>query len=162
MKDGKIFVTVRNESQAKNLAKIDKLAEGITVKVYEHKSLNSCKLEVFCRDVKNDTDEAIREIVTSQGITEVKQILKGSNENKTPTGIFVLTVKGTKAPKEVKLGYQVLQTRPWYPNPLRCFKCHIPFGHTSKDCNNEKKCSKCGETFYEECNNGAKCVNCGG
>lgn len=158
-KDGKIFVTVRNESQAKNLAKISKLADGITVKVYEHKSLNSCKVVVFCRDVKNDTDAAILTIVKEQGITEVKQIMKGPEDNKTPTGIFILTVKGICPPKEIKLGYLLLETRPWYPNPLRCFKC-LKFGHTSKDCNSEKKCSKCGEAFHDECNNEAKCVNC--
>lgn len=151
-RDRKILVTVKNESQAKNLAKINRMADGITVNVYEHKTLNSCKVVVFCRDAKGETDEDILKTVSQQGITK--------GENKIPTGIFVLTAKGSKPPKEVKLGYIMLETRPWYPNPLRCFKC-LKFGHTGKNCTNEKKCSKCGESFHEECVNSEKCVNCG-
>ncbi|XP_062559818.1 uncharacterized protein LOC134224475 [Armigeres subalbatus] len=161
-REGKIFVTVRNESQAKNLAKIEKLVDGITVKIYEHKSLNSCKVVVFCRDVKNDTDDAIRDMLSDQGVLNVKQITKGAEANKIPTGIFVITVKGTRPPKEFKLGYLLLQTRPLYPNPLKCFKC-LKFGHTSISCPvKNKKCSRCSEVYHEECGNVAKCINCGG
>ncbi|XP_062552020.1 uncharacterized protein LOC134217274 [Armigeres subalbatus] len=159
-RDGKIFVTVKNESQARNLAKMEKMTDGITVNVYEHKTLNSCKVVIFCRDVREDSDTDILAMLSEQGITEVKQIMKGREENKTSTGIFVLTVKGTKPPSELKLGYIVLETRPWYPNPLRCFKC-LKFGHTSKNCSSEKKCSKCGELYHEECTNSEKCINCG-
>lgn len=86
------------------------MTNEITVSVYEHKTLNSYKVVVFCRDAKGDSDDDILKTVSHQGITEVHQITKGGN--KIPTGIFVLSVKGSKPPKEVKLGYTILKTPP--------------------------------------------------
>lgn len=160
-KEGKIFVTVKNEKQAKDLEKISKFTNEITVKVYEHKSLNHCKAVVFCRDLKDETDADVAGSLSNQNVKEVKQIVKGREGNYTPTGIFVLTINGMVPPKNVKIGYLVLETRPWYPNPLRCYVC-LKFGHIGKNCGSEKKCSKCGENFHEQCGNAEKCVNCGG
>lgn len=159
-KEGKIFVTVKNESQATNLAKIKEFAAGIPVKVYEHQTLNFCKVVIFCRDIKNESDASLTTALANQGIVETKQIIKRRDGDETPTGIFVLTVKGMTPPKKLKIGYMVLETRPWYPNPLRCFVC-LNFGHIGKSCKSEKKCGKCGDIYHEECNNEEKCLNCG-
>lgn len=159
-KDGKILVTVRNEHQAKNLAKIEKLCDEITVKVYEHKTLNSSKVVIVCRDLKEVSDDELLENLSSQRVTEVKQLMKMRDNVKTPMGVFVLTLKGKTPPKEVKIGYTVLETRPWYPNPMRCFKC-LKFGHIGRNCSSEKKCGKCGNNYHEECENREKCINCG-
>ncbi|XP_062542511.1 uncharacterized protein LOC134210481 [Armigeres subalbatus] len=136
-KDGKILVTVRSEHQAKNLAKIEKLCDEITVKVYEHKTLNSSKVVIVCRDLKEVSDDELLENLSSQRVTEVKQLMKMRDNVKTPMGVFVLTLKGKPPPKEVKIGYTVLETRPWYPNPMRCFKC-LKFGHIGRNCSSEK------------------------
>lgn len=132
-RDGKILVTVKNDKQGKSLEKISKygITDGISVKVYEHKTLNYSKVIVFSHDLKNENDAELSGKLANQGIVEVNQIRKGKDKDSTPTGIFVLKVRGMVPPKKVKIGYLVLETRPWYPNPLRCFVC-LKFGHVGK------------------------------
>ena len=55
------------------------------------------------------------------------------------------------------------ETRPYIPNPQRCFQCQ-KFGHTKNSCKGKAVCAGCGEEGHnlDDCQNEPKCVNCQG
>ena len=57
-----------------------------------------------------------------QGIITVKRI-------SIRYSLYVLTIKGQTIPKRINIGYLKKETRPYIPNPQRCFQCQ-KFGHT--------------------------------
>ena len=62
------------------------------------------------------------------------------------------------------LGYLPVKcTRPYIPNPQRCFQCQ-KFGHTKNSCKGKAVCAGCGEegNNLDDCKNEPKCVYCQG
>ena len=59
------------------------------------------------------------------------------------------------------IGYLKNETRPYIPNPQRCFQCQ-KFGHTKNSCKSKAVCAGCGEKGHnlDDCQNEPKCVNC--
>ncbi|XP_055924596.1 uncharacterized protein LOC129956690 [Argiope bruennichi] len=51
--------------------------------------------------------------------------------------------------------------RPYFPNPLRCFKCQR-FGHSQDSCRGTLICARCAEAGHDSsaCTKPEKCVNC--
>ena len=77
--------------------------------------------------------------------------------------LYVLTIKGQNIPKKINIGYLKKETRPYIPNPQRCFQCQ-KFGHTKNSCKGKAVCAGCGEEGHnlDDCQNEPKCVNCQG
>ena len=76
--------------------------------------------------------------------------------------LYVLTIKGQTIPKRINIGYLKKETRPYIPNPQRCFQCQ-KFGHTKNSCKGKAVCAGCGEGHnLDDCKNEPKCVNCQG
>ena len=77
--------------------------------------------------------------------------------------LCVLTIKGQTVPKRINIGYLKKETRPYIPNPQRCFQCQ-KFGHTKNSCKGKAVCAGCGEEGHnlDDCKNEPKCVNCQG
>ena len=77
--------------------------------------------------------------------------------------LYVLTIKGQTIPKRFNIGYLNTDTRPYIPNPQRCFQCQ-KFGHTRNSCKGKAVCAGCGEEGHnlDDCQNEPKCVNCQG
>ena len=59
--------------------------------------------------------------------------------------------------------YLKKETRPYIPNPQRCFQCQ-KFGHTKNSCKGKAVCAGCGEEGHnlDDCQNDPKGVNCQG
>ena len=74
--------------------------------------------------------------------------------------LYVLTIKGQTIPKRINIGYQKKETRPYIPNPQRCFQCQ-KFGHTKNLSKGKAVCAGCGEEGHnlDDCQNEPKCVN---
>ena len=91
-----------------------------------------------------------------QGIIAVKRI-------SIRYSLYVLTIKGQTVPKRINIGYLKKETRPYIPNPQRCFQCQ-KFGHTKNSCKGKAVCAGCGEEGHnlDDCKNEPKCVNCQG
>ena len=68
--------------------------------------------------------------------------------------LYVLTIKGQNIPKKIKIGYLKKETRPYIPNPQRCFQCQ-KFVHTKKSCKGKAVCAGCGEEGHnlDDCQN---------
>ena len=69
----------------------------------------------------------------------------------------------TKYSEKINIGCLKKETRPYIPNPQRCFKCQ-KFGHTKNSCKDKAVCAGCGEEGHnlDDCQNDPKCVNCQG
>ena len=101
-------------------------------------------------------EEEIKKELQPQGIIAVKRI-------SIRYSLYVLTIKGQTIPKRINIGYLKKETRPYIPNPQRCFQCQ-KFGHTKNSCKGKAVCAGCGEEGHnlDDCQNEPKCVNCQG
>ena len=88
---------------------------------------------------------------------------------KVNTTSAVITFDLLSLPPEVKyLKYNILKTRTYYPNPMRCFNCY-KYGHTNtrnRPCSEQRLCGKCGDRYHlnqdETCTRQINCSNCNG
>ena len=101
-------------------------------------------------------EEEIKKELQPQGIIAVKRI-------SIRYSLYDLTIKGQTIPKRINIGYLKKETRPYIPNPQRCFQCQ-KFGHTKNSCKGKAVCAGCGEEGHnlDDCKNDRKCVNCQG
>ena len=82
-------------------------------------------------------EEEIKKELQPQGIIAVKRI-------SIRYSLYVLTIKGQTIPKRINIGYLKKETRPYIPNPQRCFQCQ-KFGHTKNSWKGKAVCAGCGE-----------------
>ena len=86
---------------------------------------------------------------------------------RTRTGLCFVTFASKTVPEKVKVGYEIVQVRPYIQKPMKCNICQ-KFGHTSSRCENKDKnkftCGKCAQDHETSACNGNdfKCANCGG
>ena len=142
-----LHIEVTKRPHSDNLLKIrDGIFAGIPVTVTEHKTLNSRKGVIRCRDLAGITEDKICEELASQGVSAVQRIvLKRGTANEKPTDTYILTFKTAELPTAIKVGYLNVRVSMYIPNPLRCFKCQM-YGHGTKQCKNtEDRCGKCDE-----------------
>ena len=156
MKSGKVFIEVETRQQCKNLLKTTKLLGSLPVKVSPHRTLNSSKFVIKCEELDKMDEEEIKKELQPQGIIAVKRI-------SIRYSLYVLTIKGQIVPKRINIGYLKKETRPYIPNPQRCFQWQ-KFGHTKNSCKGKAVCAGCAEEGHnlDDCKNEPKCVNCQG
>ncbi|XP_055522802.1 uncharacterized protein LOC129716982 [Wyeomyia smithii] len=147
-------------ASAENLKKLEKLGE-LKVRVFEHKTLNTCRVVVPCWEAINDPEEEIATKLKSQGMIGVKRIMRKTNGKLEKTSLLELTIDSPNAPTTIKIAYINVPTRPYYPRPRRCFKC-LKYGHIAAGCPSEQLCWRCGEKSHDEgkCDRPEKCINC--
>jgi len=163
LRSGHLLVEVDRESHARNLLRSTKLVDT-PIKVSAHRTLNSKKGVIRCRDILDCSDEEILENLKSQHVQEVRRIVVTRDGTKRATGTFILTFGGTTLPKTVKVAYINVSVDPYIPSPMRCFKCQ-KFGHTKFNCRHTATCARCGSNEHcddRQCDRPARCVNCGG
>ena len=121
MKSGSVFIEEERKQQCKNLLKTTKLLGYLPVKVSPHRTLKSSKFVIKCQELDKMDEEEIKKELQPQGIIAVKNI-------SIRYSMYVLTIKGQTIKKKINVGY-LKKTRPYIPNPQRCFQCQ-KFGHT--------------------------------
>ena len=133
------------------------------VKVSPHRSLNSKKGVLWCRELDTVSLTEIKEELASQQVTEVKRISVTRAGKKENTHTYILTFGTSDLPTKIKVGYLSVPIKPYIPNPLRCFRCQR-FGHHRDQCRSPEVCGKCGNTDHskEHCDVDPACVNCKG
>ena len=130
------------------------------VKVTPHRTLNSSRCVISCRELANMTEEDIQEELQPQGVTKVERIKRRRDGQLMPTDYYILTINSQNIPSEIKVGFLIRKTKVWTPNPQRCFNCQI-YGHNKKFCKNHQRCAKCAQVGHAdyECDNEVKCSN---
>ena len=136
---------------------------GIKIKVSEHRSKNSSKGAIWCRNLEGLTEDEILGELKAQGVTRVERCMKGEVGAKVPTHTLFLTFSKPELPKEINIGYLKVKVSLYVREPLQCYKC-FKFGHPSHKCRATRAvCGKCGYDAHEgSCPHPPKCSNCKG
>ena len=133
------------------------------VKIYPHKSLNTCKGVVRCRELSYCDPDEILSNLKSQGVREVKRISISRNGTRRDTNTYILTFASPNLPSSIKIGFLNVKVDVYVPNSLRCFSCQRYCHHESK-CPNLPVCPKCSFEGHDQnvdtCNNPLHCPNC--
>lgn len=162
MKNGSLFVECKSEQQAEKLLTLKKLEKQLNVEAIEHETLNISKCVFNCYELKHiETEVILNELQKTDGkLMKIQRFSKKKNGKKVETNTFLLTYKGPNPPTEVKVGFNLIKTRMFYPSPLRCYNC-LDFGHFAKNCKRVKVCAKCSEPFHDgNCSGEIKCAVC--
>ena len=164
-RNGSILIKTKTYEQAIKILQITSLSQGILVEVCEHKTLNFTKGVIYSNDLRGISEEEILSEMKTQNVSEIKKILKKTENKLIETGLVIMTFSTLSLPAEVYIGYEKVHVRPFIPTPLRCNNCYI-YGHLAKFCKNEKLCYNCGKTAHtdvekkEVCKNQPECSNC--
>ena len=153
-----LLIEVAKKSHSDNLLKCKEIA-NVPVKVTAHRTLNSRKGVVRCRELANMDEEDIRRELGSQKVSHVKRI--SIDKGRKPTNTYIMTFERVELPLSIKVGYLNVKVTEYIPSPLRCFKCQR-YGHGSSRCNREERCSRCaGHHSVDQCTASALCcANC--
>ena len=163
LRDGSLLVEVLRKSHSDSLLKLT-LFSDVPVSVTPHRSLNTKKGVIRCREFDSMDENNILEELSSQGVVHVRRITSFRNGIKQNTQTYILTFGTPVLPAVLIAGYLRLRVDLYIPNPLRCFKCQR-FGHHKDNCRNKQVCPKCGVEGHvdTDCTNDSfKCQNCNG
>jgi len=163
LRSGCLLIDTDCSRYAKLLLDITEMLET-AVKVSPHRSMNSSRGVIRCRELAHVSEEVIKKELKSQGVTEARKTFFTKNGLKEPGNTIILTFGSPTAPKLIKIGYLQVKVDTYLPSPLRCFKCQR-YGHSQGRCQRSAVCSKCGEAQHAEgteCPNAPYCVNCQG
>lgn len=162
LRSGAVLVEVATKAQYDLAMKMHTWID-IPVKVSEHRSLNSSRGVIRCRDFKECDESEVLDALRTQGVTAVKQIKTRRDGVLKPTGTFILTFNTHAPPQSVKAAYLSIAVDQYIPNPLRCYNCQH-YGHGKSSCSRPEICAKCGGKGHSDngCSNDLHCCNCGG
>jgi hypothetical protein len=159
LSSGDFLIEVDKEIHSQKLRHIKSLL-NIPASVIPHKTLNSSKGIIRCKDISMCSEEEILEGLVDQGVTHVKRIRVKRDGTLVATHSYILEFNSVKLPEAVFLAYIKTNVEDYVPNPLRCFKCQL-FGHHKDRCSKQAVCFNCGQNRPENpCPNPSFCVNC--
>ncbi len=163
LRNGYVLMEVASKAQAENALKM-KTWINTPVKVTPHRSLNTCKGIIRCRDLRDCSDEEVLEALSLEGVIHIKHIHTKKNGASIPTNTFVITFNKPTLPKSIKAAYLHIPVEPFIPSPLRCFNCQ-KFGHGQNACSQKALCARCGLEGHKDTDcpeSQPKCANCSG
>lgn len=154
-------LVVYNESELHSMRAIGSHTFGnIEFEVSMFDTLNKSQATIYYD--RNETAESLLELLKDQGVSKVEQRHKFQDNVEKPMPIFILTFDKLTIPEIVYIGYEICDTRPYYPLPLRCTKCQ-KYKHTRKYCNSKSDvCRLCAEELPHDTCGPLKCINCHG
>lgn len=161
-KDGCYHIECKNEKQVSSLLNLKRLENGLNIEISEHPTRNYSKNIISSFELKGLNDEEILTELkkTYPMIEKVKRFNKKVDGKVTPTNTFLLTYNTPNPLTEIKIAFNLIKTRTYYPSPFRCFNC-LAFGHATEKCKREKKCARCSENHHEGvCVSEIKCAVC--
>lgn len=157
---------VRQKRQIDKLMRLRELIDGTPIKIDFHETLNVRKCIVSCQYGLQIADNEMVSHLSAQRVIEVRRFTRKDPKDRTktiPTNTMVLTLQGTTVPEFLYFGYVRVKTRPYYPSPLQCTKCHR-FRHTRKYCTQNESCADCSSehAVSTPCAADPLCINCSG
>ena len=154
-----LLIEVEKKAHAVNLLKATMLV-NVPIKVTAHRTLNTRKGVIRCRELAGMEEEEIQRELSKQKVVHVKRIF--IDKGRKPTNTYILTFGTVELPTSIKAGYINIRVTEYIPNPLRCFRCQ-GYGHGASRCNREQRCSRCAENHsVDECSfeTPVQCANC--
>jgi len=162
LRNGSVLIEVKNKRQADAALSMTNWVSQ-TVKVTPHRSLNSSRGIIRCREFRDCDDVEVLNALSAQGVTSAKRMLSKRNNVLVPTNTFILNFDLPTPPKVLKAAYMKIDVEPYIPNPLRCYNCQH-YGHGKATCNHKAVCAQCSQEGHQdtECKNPPHCANCNG
>ena len=164
---GHLLIEVDRKEIVRKLLQTKHIGD-IPVNITEHDNLNTCKGVIFCNNKevqKMDDDEILNEMI-DQDVKTVYRIEKrkeGTTDEYEKTDTFIITFNTRILPHNIKIGYEIIEVNPYYPNPRRCFNCQM-YGHGKNQCTHDTRCATCGQEGHEygddECDREKHCFHC--
>ena len=127
-----------------------------------HPSLAETNEAELLEDLRKDNKNIAEVFIFKKFNPETKDRINTANA--------VITFDAITLPSQIiYLKYNILKTRLYYPNPVRCQNCY-KYGHyhsRDRPCNAEKVCGNCGEKYHlnderDKCRKDVNCSNCNG
>jgi hypothetical protein len=162
LRNGSVLIEVESQLMAtRALAMANWL--GTDIRVSAHRSLNSSRGVIRCRDLRDCSDEEVLEALRSQAVIGIKHVQAKKDGKLEPTNTFILNFSTPAPPKFVRAAYMRIPVEIYVPNPLRCFNCQ-KYGHGKSTCNRRAVCAKCAQEGHldDACPNAPHCANCSG
>ena len=161
LRDGPFLVECGKRAQAQNLLRTNRFIDR-PVKVSIHKTLNSSREVIRCRDLADMSEVEIRDELKDQVVVGVNRVTLKKEGKVIPTNTLFLTFGSPDVPKEITVGYLKVKVALFVPIPMRCFNCN-KFGHTNQRCKVSAKRPDCGKDKHEgRCEGPKLCSNCNG
>ena len=161
LRDGSFLVECGKKAQAQNLLRTNRFIDR-PVRVSIHKTLNSSRGVIRCRDHADMMEVEIRDELKDRGVVGVNRVTLKKEGKVIPTNTLFLTFGSPEFPKEITVGYLKVKVALFVPNPMCCFNCNKS-GHTSQCCKVAAKCTGCGKDKHEgQCEGPKLCSNCNG
>ena len=152
-----LLIEVTKKSHSDSLLK-SKIMANIPIKVTPHRTLNTVKGVIRCKELHGIPENEITKELRSQSVAAVKRIMIQKGQKATDT--YILTFQKTDLPHSIKVGYMNIRVNPYIPNPLRCYRCQ-DYGHGADKCNRQERCSRCGQNHTNQnCKEEPSCVHC--
>ena len=117
LKDGSFLVECSRRAQAENLLKTATFVDR-PVHVCVHKTLNSSKGVIRCRELSDLSEVEIKDELKAQGVVEVHRVTVKKEGKVIPTNTLFLTFNRPDMPKEIRVGYLKVKVDLLVPNPL--------------------------------------------
>ena len=153
LRDGSFLVECGRRAQAQNLLQTNRFIDR-PVKVSIHKTLNSSRGIIRCRDLADMSEVGIRDELRDQGVVGVNRVTLKKEGEVIPTNTLFLTFGSPDLPKEITVGYLKVKVALFVPNK---------FGHMSQRYTVAAKCPSCGKDKHEGRSEGPKLFsNCNG
>ena len=78
----------------------------------------------------------ITDCMADQDVIEARKVTKNVDGTRRSTAYVILTFNAAKLPHWVHIEYESVSVRPYIPNPLHCFNCHL-YGHHGNVCRSD-------------------------
>ena len=104
-------------AQAQNLLRTNRFTDR-PVRVSIHKTLNSSRGAIRCRDLADMTEVEIREELRAQGVVGMNRVALKKEGKVIPTNTLFLTFGSPELPKEITVGYLKVKVALFIPNPM--------------------------------------------
>lgn len=169
-----LLVVVTNNETSEILLKQNSIPgpNPIHIKVSVSDQLGTKQGVFFCRHIEDMTDEDIMKNLNDANkdlkICNIRKLNKrGTDGHWVPSGSYVVSMRCSEFPNEIKVGWTIQPIRRFIPEPMRCFRCN-KLGHTGKRCRelneNQKNCINCNQPQHNEpgtkCSETPFCANC--
>ena len=151
-----LLIKAGNATQATLLSNFKPSENGNVQNITPHKTFNTLKGVVFCKDLYDFSEEEILERCPSFVIQAKK--LRGSNNT------ILLTFSSSYLPDHIIINHSMIKVKRARANPKQCHNC-FEYGHILKQCQSRKRCYVCSaehDVWDDDCTLERYCFHCKG
>ena len=159
-RDGNLLLLVKDHSTAQKFIEAKELYGLCSIQCCYHNSLNYSKGTVYAPYLNCVPEEEIVRELKDVGVVEAYKFTTKKEGKVGPSGVVLLTFDLYQLPEKIKITWNQVTVREYFPNPMRCKTCQL-LGHTSKRCTNSPVCVGCNLPPHSptECSR-TMCANC--